>query len=214
MIPKCALRIHRNGRKVATVRTSIDAQCDGCSGLITRRMAIEALQTGSQGLKQEVGANIHRCSTGARDRRCSFVVGKRGRMHSRFLYFLWRDVPMRRGLYLYRGQRYDLYLSTPLGFRFPLAESIFVIPTDGRAATKASKHEKLMLVVASSGLSLLGHEAESRLMRILIEDFCKYVVEPREGLKGNQLGDFSGAIDPLDLARLYHETLENESPNQ
>jgi hypothetical protein len=59
MIPKYALRIHRNGRKVATVRIWINAQYDGCGGLSIRRMAIEALQTGSLGLEQEVGVNIH-----------------------------------------------------------------------------------------------------------------------------------------------------------
>jgi len=76
---------------------------------------------------------------------------------------------------------------------------------DDRAARKASKHEKLLLAVASSGPWLLGHEAESRLMRILIEDFCKYVVDPQQGLEGSQTGEFSGAVDPLELARLHHE---------
>src|ERR1700754_3400510 len=36
MIPKYTLRIHRNGRKVAAVWTSIDTQCDGCGGLSIR----------------------------------------------------------------------------------------------------------------------------------------------------------------------------------
>jgi len=42
MIPKYALRIHRNGRKVAAVRTSIDAQCDECGGLSILRRAVES----------------------------------------------------------------------------------------------------------------------------------------------------------------------------